>query len=459
MMVHFLCFAQEQSTVRAYHQLEDFPFVLIADDPNDSNYEVSDSLFDAASRGIRFRVNSTELQPDDPFIRLYTEMLVPRLQSMSMELKQVFVRGAASPEGPYLNNVRLARERTRRLIDYINAQLGSYSDAGPPIRSTSVTEDYGRLVKMMGEAQDADYGKVNSVWQSCQGDEACCKRRLMALEGGRVWRRLVKQYFPALREARVILLFARRQEPKPEPVIAPVDTMPALPPVSHVEVKEPEPVLVVVDTVPAEEPVRYVRRHLIAARTNLVHDLLYVPQFGWAYGANIQLEYYPLRGHYTMNAGFTFTNHRHWQDYKFFQLRDLQLEVRRYFRGGGEFIGPYLGLYAQGTKYGIGFSKTKGWEGEGGGGGLSVGYTCRLNRKGSLRLELSASFGLFITRYDPYVYGNPFNREEDGLYYYEYYGNADNFQERNHRWTWFGPTNAGIHITYDIIYRKKKTLK
>ena len=91
--------------VRAYHQLEDFPFVLIADDPNDSLYEVSDSLFDAASRGIRFRVNSTELQPDDPFIRLYAEMLVPRLQSMSMELKQVFVRGAASPEGPYLNNV------------------------------------------------------------------------------------------------------------------------------------------------------------------------------------------------------------------------------------------------------------------------------------------------------------------------------------------------------------------
>jgi hypothetical protein len=21
---------------------------------------------------------------------------------------------------------------------------------------------------------------------------------------------------------------------------------------------------------------------------------------------------------------------------------------------------------------------------------------------------------------------------------------------------WFGPTNAGVHLTYDIIYRKKK---
>lgn len=198
-------------------------------------------------------------------------------------------------------------------------------------------------------------------------------------------------------------------------------------------------------------------RHLIAVRTNLLHDLLVVPQFGFAWGGNIQLEYYPKKGHITYNAGFTFTNHRHWSDYKFFQIRDLQLEVRRYFQGDGAFIGPYLGVYAHGTKYGIGFSKTKGWEGEGGGGGLSVGYTCKLNRRGNLRMEFSASFGLFYTRYDPYVYGNPLTAEEDGLYYYDYHGNTSDFKERNHQMTWFGPTNAGIHITYDIIYRKRPT--
>lgn len=206
----------------------------------------------------------------------------------------------------------------------------------------------------------------------------------------------------------------------------------------------------------ADVPVAYSRRHLIAARTNLVQDLLYVPQFGWAYGGNIQLEYYPLRGHYTYNAGFTFTNHRHWSEYKFFQLSDFQLELRRYFTGGGRFLGPYASLYGEYTVYGIGFSKTKGWEDEGGGGGLSLGYTCRLNRKGSLRLELSASLGYFYTRHDPYVYGNPLTSKEDGLYYYDYHGNTSEFRERNHRFSWFGPTNAGIHLTYDIIYRKKQ---
>lgn len=200
----------------------------------------------------------------------------------------------------------------------------------------------------------------------------------------------------------------------------------------------------------------YARRHLIAARTNLLHDAAYIPQFGFAPSANIQLEYYPLTGHYTYNAGFTFSNHRHWQNHKFMQVRDVQLELRRYFKGGGEFLGTYLGAYAQGTVYGIGFSETKGWEGEGGGAGLTLGHTCRLNKKGSLRLELSLSMGAFITRYDPYVWGNPINGTIDGLYYYNYRGSTSQFKKRNHRFMWFGPTNAGLHLTYDIIYRKKK---
>ena len=37
-----------------------------------------------------------------------------------------------------------------------------------------------------------------------------------------------------------------------------------------------------------------------------------------------------------------------------------------------------------------------------------------------------------------------------------YHGSISKFKERNHRFMWFGPTNAGIHLTYDIIYRKKK---
>ncbi len=425
-----------------YHLLSGFPFVLISEDVDAQPPVISDSLFDIASRGIRFKVNRTELQPSDPFISLYLEQLVPWLKSQDMELGQVYVKGAASPEGPYKNNVRLSRARTQRLIEFLSKGLNQ-PVANLSLNATNVTEDYGLLVKMMRQADDPDYEKVNAIWQSCDGDEAACKKQLMALEKGKVWKRLLQEYFPSLRQARVVLWFVRKKEStksqhgsipaKPKVVTLDVPSFSLTPPV-HTLVLE--------------------RRHLLAVRTNLLHDFLYVPKFGFAPGINVQLEYYPLRGHYTINAGFTFTNHRRWDQYKFFQIRDLQLEVRRYFKGEGAFIGPYLGLYAEGTVYGIGFGKTQGWEGEGGGGGLSMGWTWALNRPGSLRLEVSLSLGAFYTRHDPYVYGNPITGTEDGLYYYDYHGNTSDFRERNHQFFWFGPTNLGVHLTYDIIYRK-----
>ncbi len=449
MMIVVCSTLRAQAPDDSHYQLSEFPFVFVSEQSINTPPDITDSLFDADSRGIRFKVNSSELQPSEPFISLYREKLVPWLKAHDMELKQVFVKGAASPEGSYKNNLRLSRERTQRLIEFLSKELGQAVN-NKPIDAKSITEDYGLLVKMMQRAGDPRYEQVNEIWQSCQGDEACCKRRLMALDRGRVWLRLKKDYFPDLRQARVILWFALKPE-RGTKILPPVyNFAQTAQPLYDIPYILPEPSV--------ETPVDYVRRHLIAARTNLLHDFLYVPQFGFAPGFNIQFEYYPLDGHYTYNAGFTFTNHRRWSKNKFFQIRDLQLELRRYFKGDGTFIGPYLGIFAEGTVYGIGFSKTKGWEGEGGGGGLSVGYTLPLNRKGNLRLELSASLGVFYTRYDPYVYGNPIIGSEDGLYYYDYLGNSDAFKKRNHTMTWVGPTNAGIHITYDIIYRKKQAV-
>lgn len=432
-----------------YKQLADYPFVFVSDSIVTSPPVISDSLFDVIARGIHFKVNRTELLKDDPFIKLYNDSLVPWLKENNLILREIFVKGAASPEGPYDNNVRLSCGRTQRLIEFLSSNLDQ-PIADRPLNAKCVTEDYAYLVKLMEQAGDAEYRQVKAIWDGSKGDERLCKKKLMALNGGKTWKRLLKVYFPTLRQSRVVLWFV--VSPKHMPI-----------PKYHFTAKTE---MLAIPTLPSFLPVpispdttavkAYARRHMIAARTNLIHDFLYVPQFGFAPGGNIQLEYYPLSGHYTFNAGFTFHNHRHWNSHKFFQVRDAQLEVRRYFKGGGEFLGTYLGAYAEGTKYGIGFSATKGWEGEGGGAGLSIGHTCKLNKKGSLRLELSMSVGAFVTVYDPYVWGNPINGAIDGLYYYDYHGSTSKFKERNHRFMWFGPTNAGIHLTYDIIYRKKK---
>ena len=429
-----------------YQQLDNYPFVFISEQETEADPVITDSIFNAAARGIIFNVNRTELRPGEPFIKIYNEEIVPMLLSKDLVLKGLIVRGAASPEGPWENNRRLGIGRTARLVEFIKAPLDNEYFADGDIATSSITEDYEYLVVLMRAAGDEQADTVAAMVKECGGDERCCKERLKAHNGGKTWRRLLKEYFPSLRQARVVMWFSRKR------------TLPAIN--SGITTTEFTPVCAV-PTIPQPEfGIKWTRRHLIALRTNLLHDFFYMPDFGWAPSINAQLEYYPLDGHYTYNLGFTWSNHRHWNEQKFFQIRDLRLEVRRYFKGGGEFIGPYLDVYAHGSIYGIGLSQHRSWQGEGGGGGIGAGYTMALNKQKSLRLEFSVEFGAFYTRYDPYVYGNPITGDITGDnnkdYYYDFIGNASQFKKRNHQFFWLGPTNAGIHLTYDIIYRKRK---
>ena len=438
-----------QAQDAAYRQDKDFPFIVITGQNETVTPQFSDTEFYTMSTGVVFQVNRSDIRPDDPFFSLYRDEILPRINLQHLQLRKVFIRGAASPEGSYANNRRLGQARSKALLDALRSQLrNQYIETDAEV--SSVTEDYGYLCHLMRETQDADYATVQGIYDACQGNEARCKQQLMAVQGGRLWQRLLREYFPRLRTARLILWFSEPDsEHAPLTEITPLEADS----LTFIELPAPQPSPLVI---PAQDTIR---RHMIAIRTNLLRDGFYMPQFGWAPGIDAQLEYYPLDGHYTYNAAFTWTNHRHWSSQEFFQMRDLQLELRRYFQGGGEFLGTYVGAYLEGTVYGIGLSKTKGWEGEGGGAGLSVGYVMPLNKRGNWRLEFMASFGGLITRYDPYVFGNPVTKEEDGDYYYNYLGSASAFKKRNHQFTWFGPTNVGIQITYDILYRKPQAVK
>ena len=445
--------AQEVST---YEPLAEYPFVYVSDDRDAVIPEVSDSLFNAASRGIQFAVNRTELREEEPFVALYREHIVPILRDKGLVLRKILVRGAASPEGSYENNRRLGIGRTRELVNFVVTELGISIDPAT-VQTGSVSEDYEYLAVLMRRAGDAQAEVVERIWRECGGDERCCKQKLQRHDGGRTWRRLLKTYFPRLRQARVMMWFGRlpievsgvnldRADVRTPLLLspdAPGNVCPA-----------GRPALVPL-TFPSAGPAP--RLPLLALRTNLVHDFLFLPgKFGFAPSVNAQLEYFPRRGHLTYQLGFTFSNHRHWSSHRFFQVRDVQFELRRYFRSARPVRGAYLGAYAEGCIYGIGFGPREGWEGEGLGAGLSGGYVLPLTRDGHFRLELMVAAGGFVTRYDPYVWGNPVTGDIDGKYYYDYSGSASKFRERNHLLTWFGPTNFGISLTYDILYYKRK---
>ena len=204
--VHASALAQKPDTL-LYKQLADYPFVFVSDSIVTTPPVITDSLFDEIARGIRFQVNRTEIQNTDPFISLYNDSLVPWLKENNLILREIYVKGAASPEGPYDNNVRLSCERTKCLIEFLSSNLDQ-SVADRPTNTSFVTEDYGYLVKLMEQAGDKEYSKVKAIWDACKGNERLCKKKLKALNGGRTWKRLVKVYFPTLRQSRMVLWFA-----------------------------------------------------------------------------------------------------------------------------------------------------------------------------------------------------------------------------------------------------------
>ena len=89
------------------------------------------------------------------------------------------------------------------------------------------------------------------------------------------------------------------------------------------------------------------------------------------------------------------------------------------------------------------------------GAGVGVGYVLPLSRNGHWRLEFGLQAGFFGCKYDPYQYESPIEGDpHDDLYYYKYYGDPSLFKERQHRFTWLGPTRVGISLSYDLLYRR-----
>lgn len=446
--------ASAQNT--AYVHDEEFPFIIITKSDATQAPALSDEEFYRNSAGVIFRVNRTEIPSDDRFMKVYRDSVLPKINGSHLQLRKVFIRGAASPEGPYAFNQKLGCGRSKALLEELQRDLlHQYVEIETDI--SCITEDYGYLCRLMKEANDPDYALVQDLYDQCQGDEECCKKKLVKAKNGSLWSRLLRQYFPRLRAARLILWFTepdaehapivepqQQPEPEPEPVPEPEPDV------------EPEPV--------AEEPEvvvpqSKVRRHMLAVRTNLLHDFFYMPQYGFAPNWNVQFEFYPWGGHMTYNLDMTWGTHRHWGKHRFFQIRDFQFEARRYFRGGGRFLGFYLGAVAEFNVFGIGLNKERGWQGEGGAASISAGYVAPLTRNKRLRMEFMLAAGYYLAFHDPYVYGNPITGKENGKYYYNYLGKASDFKKRNHTTKYIGPTNVGIQLTYDLAYRKRDKVK
>ncbi len=446
---------QEQ---RFYSQYPFVNFVSSRAQANQISY-TDDEILDTAGK-IVFQSNRYNAFTNDSLLKELEEVIIPHINRNNIRLLRIIVRGTASPEGSVENNRMLGRKRTELLYNFLRARIRVPIPESDFV-SKSVTEDYGLLAAMMRRAGDAATPTVEALCERYlpQQDYASLKRDLRQVDGGRLWQRLLKEYFPDLRATRLVLVFER---PHPESVAAGLQPL-AEGVVRHDTLSLPTPAPVFFYRAQAQAQAR---RELLSVKSNILFDFAYVPGYDrWCPIPNVALEYYPKRGHFTYGASMDFPWWKHHSEHKFFEIRNYQLETRYYLRSGSiaknppgqgiAFRGLYLQAYVHAGLYSICFDADNGWEGEGAGGGLGIGYVMPLGKRQHWRLEFGIQAGAFITKYDPYVYEHPVYQDyHDDRYYYDWLYDPDQFKRRAHRFTWFGPTRIGITLSYDLLYRR-----
>ena len=453
--------------------IKHYPYLFLVEngyDPSQNGIGLTDDEFYERAAQLVFPINKYDLPADSPLLKELANEVIPELNRDSIRLHGVLLRGAASPDGAFRNNTRLSRLRAVSLANFLRERFAFQID-NKIFEHQRGVEDYNTLLYMMRRANDPDCQTVERLVNRHlpRNEYTLLKRKLQLVQGGKLWQKLKSDYFPQLRAARFILLVEKQQAEllpvsTPQPVRAPEPFMPT----NEVAVVESQ----LVD----DESDRIPRREFLSVKTNLLFYGVWMPNYNrWCPIPNIGIEYYPKRGHFTFGASLDFPWWRHWSQYKFFEIRNYQLETRYYLRDGsdraneasgangtykanrgGAFRGLYLLGYVHAGLFEIGFNKDTGWKGEGFGAGVGIGYMMPISKNGHWRLDFGLQVGWMTCLYDPFQYENLINLNyHDDLYYYRWTGRASDFKKRQYRFNWLGPTRVGITLTYDLLYRRQ----
>lgn len=351
----------------------------------------------------------------------------------TLELAEVSFCGSASPEGSGAINKRLAEERRASMERYIRERF--------PLPDSIVSRPEGfiaweRLAKLVEdsdmphkeEAMDVLHNIPEYTYDSRGVLVDSRKKHLMELQYGRTWNYMLRHFFGQVRNASVIFVTVR-QKPEPEPEPA-ADTTAVTP------VPEPEPVVAepaVEEQADSLAPAPETGRpFLMAVKTNLIQDVLAVPNVGVEFylGRNWSLGADWMYGWWSKNS-----KHRYWRIY------GGDIAVRKWFgKKAAErpLTGHHLGVYGQIFTYDFEWGG-KGYIGGRPGGslwekmnyaaGVEYGYSLPIARR--LNIDFTIGVGYWGGKYYEYI-------PLDGHYVWQATKNRH----------WFGPTKAEISLVW-----------
>lgn len=228
---------------------------------------------------------------------------------------------------------------------------------------------------------------------------------------------------------------------------------------TYIEVHFKEPELPRVDTVYIKETIRdtiyitetvrdtvYIKSKLIpilAIKTNLASDILATP--------NVQGELYTHLWGLSLEFDYTFPWwYKDYDSYFYYQILNGSAGIRKYFNN--KYTGHWIGIYANTAVYDLCFwNKDKGWQGEVYGAGIGYGYVFKSKEYPRIKFEPYIRLGWFNTKFDTYHASQPWNEK----YYYDWTLRAEDFIPRRFKMNYFGPTEIGFNITFDLICLRK----
>ncbi len=414
------------TAVMVHAQTQCKPFVLVID--HDAEVpELTDSEIWERAISVVFKVNQTDIEPDESgYIKLMDELR--RLgQDDLVVVRKMIIRGSASPEGRFMNNSRLAHGRARALADSV---AGLARCCPSCLEEIFIEEDYLGLRRLMYETKPPYADAVLNILENCD-DPGMIKPMLQKAHEGRLWRQLLNDWYPELRAARVVLVVSlvdKRLTEKLSPI----------PPLEGIGSGIIKPQRSPADPTRFAAGPKQPRRPIINVKTNL----LSIP--------NVALEFLPRGGHLTAMAEWSGIGLRNDNKLRTFIVHDLVLEGRYYFRGRASFTGHYLSLYGNVGEFDIQRSATRAWLcdsfGRAWGAGVGWGYVHRIGRS-HWKWEVNLGLGYLHAEYDGYHPAEPWSPPG---FYYDWNDDPELFRKFGNIFEYFGPTRFGFGFSYDL---------
>ncbi len=161
-----------------------------------------------------FAINNDKVGSPGEELRGFAEMLDSTYRDGN--LLNVKVSGTASPDGPYLNNKRLAEGRAASVSNYLQEAGNVPADY---FTISVIPEDWEKMMTILPEyVSESEVAQVEYIIAT-YSDLDRRERFLRSVNGGRTWRKIVNTVLPRLRN---VYLEAEVLPPPPAPKSEPI---------------------------------------------------------------------------------------------------------------------------------------------------------------------------------------------------------------------------------------------